>query len=212
MATVEQVCVYNQTNINWNKFFSVVDTLGTTMNGQKDRFDKSDIIEMALSVYSNDTIEYVNNDGVDHRLLNLPNNEGTPTEQEMKFVSQVFYGMRVVQRKTKKQPKIEELVKLNKPVTLKLVNSMGSNSHKDLPATYAEFLMVVDNYSAHVIATEDLKPYLKFGGDGIEAKNVPCNLFVEVVGPDDLANRRALTNFNYKQAKIEFQRNFLAQF
>lgn len=218
MVTLEQVRDYNKHHVNWSKVFSVIKTLGTTMNGQKDRFDKSDLIEMSLSVFSNGAISYANDDGVDHRLTNLLNASGAPTEQEMKFVSQVFYGIRTTQRKTKTQPKIEGLVKLDKPVTLKLVNSQGTNSHQALPATYAEFLMVVDNYSAWVARTEDLKPYLNFSGDGIEAKNVPIDLFLEVVGPTQQVDRLVevgmtkLTDYDYKAEKTKFQMAFLALF
>jgi len=211
MITIQQVCEYNKKHVNWVKFFSVVDTLGKTMNGQKDRFDKSDIIEMALASFSNDKIEYVNDDGVDHRLTDLMY-KNKPVEQEMKFFSEVFYGMRVTQRKTKNQKKIETISKLTKPVSLKLVNSHGTNGHAELPKTYAQFVIVVDNNSAFVIATETLKPYLKCGGDGIEAKSVPSELFMEIIGPDKLSERKRLESYDYKKAKIKFQQDFLAQF
>ena len=214
MATIEQVRDYNRSSVDWNKFFSVVDTLGTTMNGQKDRFDKSDIIEMALDVFSNGNIKHINNDGVDHELVNLPNLLNQPTTQEMKFVGTVFYKEFVVERAVKKWniPSVKELRQSNQPVTLKLVNSLGSNSHKSLPADYAEFLLVADNNSAYVIKVSTLTPYLKFGGDGIEAVKVPANLFHKIVGPEDIKSRSALVGFNYKQEKLKFQRNFLNKF
>ena len=89
---------------------------------------------------------------------------------------------------------------------------MGSNSHKTLPADYAEFLLVADNHSVHVIEVAKLVPYLKFGGDGILASKVPYELFHKVVGPEDTVNRKALTEFNYKEEKLKFQRDFLSKF
>lgn len=214
MATIQQVQKYNKTKVNWDKFFSVIDTLGSTMNGQKDRFDKSDIIEMALDAYSNGAIKYVNDDGIDHNLVNLHNATGNPTTQEMKFVGVLFYKEFVVERANKKRgtPSIKELRASNQPVTLKLVNSMGSNTHTTLPANYAEFLLVADNHSIHVVKVSDLTPYLKFGGDGIEASKVPCNLFHKVVGPEDIKSRQALVGFDYKAEKLKFQRDFLSKF
>lgn len=211
MTTLKQVCEYNKQHVNWVKFFSVIDTLGKTMNGQKDRFDKSDIIEMALAAFSDNKIEWVNDDGVDHRLLELKNKK-KPVTQEMKFVSEAFYGLRTTQRKTATHEKIETITRLAKPITLKLINSHGTNQHAQLPQTYADFVIVVDNNSAFVIATETLKPYLVSGGDGIEAKRVPFELFMEIVGPHHVESRKRLTEYDYKQAKIQFQRNFLDQF
>jgi len=214
MTILQQVVEYNQKTVNWDKFFSVVDTLGSTMNGQKDRFDKSDIFEMALEAYSNGSIKYVNDDGVDHLLMNLLDSSGKPFTQEMKFVGSLFYKEVVVQRAKKKLgiPSVKELQPSNKPITLKLVNSMGSNSHKTLPANYAKFLLVADKYSIHVIEVVTLVPYLKFSGDGIEASKVPYNLFQKVIGPSDINNRQTLENFNYKEEKIKFQLNFLSKF
>jgi hypothetical protein len=214
MISIKQVQEYNKTKVNWEKFFSVVDTLGTTMNGPKDRFDKSDIIEMALDAYSDGEIKYANQNGVDHHLVNLLNANGNPTTQEMKFVGVLFYKEFVIKRANKKRgtASVKELRLSGQPVGLKLVNSMGSNTHTKLPENYAEFLLVVDNHSVHVVKVSDLTPYLKFGGDGIEASKVPSTLFHKIVGPEDIENRQALTGFNYKEEKLAFQRNFLSKF
>jgi len=214
MATLQQVCDYNRAQVNWIKLYSMIDTLGTTMNGKKDRFDKSDLIEMGMDIYSNGGIKLVNLDGVDHELVNLPSAKGLPTTQEMKFDSKLFYKMISVQRANRRRG-IEgrkELQRSNDPVTLKLVNTQGENNYTELPDTYAEFLLAADNHSAHVIEVATLKPYLKFPNDGITAVNVPSNLFMQVVGPDDITARQPLANFNYKQEKLAFQRNFLNKF
>ena len=199
MATIQQVQAYNKSNVNWTKFFSVIDTLGTSMNGQKDRFDKSDIIEMALDAYSNGAIQDLN---------------GNPTTQEMKFVGVLFYKEFVVERANKKRgtASVKELRLSNQPVSLTLVNSLGSNTHTKLPSTYAEFLLVADNHSIHVVKVSDLTPYLKFDGDGIKANKVPCSLFHKIVGPEDISSRQALVGFDYKAEKLAFQRNFLSKF
>ena len=89
---------------------------------------------------------------------------------------------------------------------------MGSNTHTKLPSTYAKFLLVADNNSAHVIEIATLLPYLSFGGDGITAVDVPSNLFTQVIGPDDITARQPLVNFDYKQEKLAFQRGFFNKF
>lgn len=214
MATLQQVCDYNRAQVNWIKLYSMIDTLGTTMNGKKDRFDKSDLIEMGMEVYSNGEIKFLNRNGVDHELVNLPNSKGLPTTQEMKFDSALFYKMVSVQRANRRRG-IEgrkELQRSNEPVSLILVNSRGENKHKKLPDTYAEFLLAADNNSVHAIEVATLLPYLEFPGDGIVAVNVPSNLFMQVIGPDDITARQPLANFNYKQEKLAFQRNFLNKF
>jgi hypothetical protein len=214
MATVTQVADYMRTNINWTKVFSVIATLGKTMNGQKDRFDKSDIIEMAIAAFSNNAVEYLNADGVDHLLTNLKNKHDKPTGAECKFNNELFYAFRSIERASKKKGILgrKELKLIDKPVTLKLVNSQGENKHKALPEGYAEFVLALDTNSAFVIETAKLIPYLKFSGDGIEAKKVPANLFTKIVGPGDIAEPKALEGFDYKKAKLEFQRNFLSKF
>lgn len=214
MATLQQVCDYNKTRVNWIKMYSMIDTLGTTMNSQKDRFDKSDLIEMGLEVYSNSDIKYVNQPGIDHELVNLLDAQGMPVTQEMKFVSTLFYKDVVIERANRRRgiKGTKELQRSNQPVTIKLVNSMGSNTHTKLPATYAKFLLVADNNSAHVIEIATLLPYLVFGGDGITAVDVPSNLFTQVIGPDDITARQPLANFNYKTEKLIFQRDFLNRF
>jgi hypothetical protein len=214
MATLQQVCDYNKNRVNWIKMYSMIDTLGTTMNSQKDRFDKSDLIEMGLEVYSNSGIKYINQPGIDHELVNLLDAQGMPVTQEMKFVSTLFYKDIVIERANRRRgiKGTKELQRSNQPVTIKLVNSMGSNTHTKLPATYAKFLLVADNNSAHVIEIATLLSYLVFGGDGITAVDVPSNLFTQVIGPDDITTRQPLANFNYKTEKLIFQRDFLNRF
>lgn len=214
MATITQVRDYIRDNVNWHKMYSMIDTVGSTMNGQKDRFDKSDLIEMGLAVYSNNAIQYLNHNGVDHLLVNLPNSQGTPTTQEMKFVGLLFYKEFSVERANRKKGITgkKELRPSNQPVTLKLVNSMGSSTHTKMPANYAEYLLACDINSTQLIKVADLAPYLHFGGDGIEARKVPTSLFTEVVGPADITNRQALAGFNYKDEKLKFQRDFLNKF
>jgi len=215
MPTINEVCQYMQKSVEWNKFFSLVDTLGKSMNGQKDRFDKSDLLELALAEFSNGTIGYANQNGVDHLLLELPNSQGKPTTQEMKFVSELLYKEYVVERANKKtgfKGKREALPTRSDSVNIKIMNSMGENTHTCLPTSYAEFLLTVDNHSVHLVEVSRLIPFLDFNGDGILAEQVPVSLFTKVVGPEDLTDRRPLDNYNYKEEKLKLQYEFLRKF
>lgn len=208
MATIDEVINYNRNSVDWNKFFSVVDTVGNTMNSQKDRFDKSDVFELAIEVFSNGNISYLNKDGVDHQLNNLPNNNGLPTTQEMKFVNNLFYK-KYKRGQNGHGPGVHAT---NLLFDIKLVNSMGENKHTSLPSDYAEFLLVVDSYSVHVVKVSDLVPYLFYKGDGIIAKKIPPTIFSKIIGPNDIKNRQPLTDYNYKAEKQKFQKDFLSKF
>ena len=52
--------------INFKDYSSLVFNLGTQLNDRKDRFDKSDIIEQSIEVYSNNRLKYVDGIGRDH--------------------------------------------------------------------------------------------------------------------------------------------------
>ena len=62
-----------RTAINLDDYTNLVAALGTQLNSPKDRFDKSDIIEQCIDVYSNGRLSWVDEVGRDHRdtLLNV---------------------------------------------------------------------------------------------------------------------------------------------
>lgn len=205
-VSTDIVAEYVRDNVNWHSFFSLIAAVGDTLNGQKDRFDKSDLIEKALETFSGGAIKYVNANGVDHTLTNLDN-----VTQEMKFLRSMFYGIRVTQRRTRLHERRESVEKLDKPLTIKLFNSMGENRKTELPSSYASYLLVVDNHSAGIIDVAELKPYIKAAGDGISAVNVPYQLFKMVVEPSDYTINNA-GFLDYKVIKNKYQEEYLRQF
>jgi len=52
--------------INYQAYARLTDSLGDQLNERKDRFDKSDIIEQSLDVYSNGRLQWVDDIGRDH--------------------------------------------------------------------------------------------------------------------------------------------------
>ena len=200
MNTKSQVAEYLKNAVDWNKFYSVVDTIGATLNGAKDRFEKSDLFEGALEAYSNNKeIKYVNENGVDHLLPAID------TNLEMKFSSTGLYQI----KKPKTTP---ELCLRSKIGGIRLVNTNSDKMPTALPATYANFLILVDINGAAVIDKPTLVKHLFFGKGFIDAQNIPMSEVAMVVGPGDNIKRTILTNFNYKDEKKKFQLDFLGKF
>ena len=51
--------------LNVDRYYKLVNSLGPQLNGRKDRFDKSDIIEQSIEVYSNGKFKWVDQEGYD---------------------------------------------------------------------------------------------------------------------------------------------------
>lgn len=163
------------------------------MNDAKDRFEKSDLFEGALEAYSNRRIKYVNQKGIDHLLPELDSN------LEMKYSTS---GLFKVRKKT-------GVTLYDNIGTIRLVNTNTDKIPTALPADYADYLLLVDFNGAAVIDTATLKQYLYFGMGFIEARNIPIDKFKIIVGPNSNIQRTILPNFNYKEAKKQFQIDFL---
>ena len=119
MQTVD-LAVWLQNNVDWNKYVTLVKTIGSELNERKLRFDKSDLLERSLELFSDQNLKYVNKEGVDHI-----GPEGVTIE--MKFTDTCLFT-----RKTKK--------KKNYVSDLQLMNSRGSSEGRTLPESYAEYL------------------------------------------------------------------------
>jgi len=191
MKTVD-LAVWLQQNIDWNKYVSLVRTIGNELNERKLRFDKSDLLERSLELFSNGELVYVNLEGVDHI-----GPEGTMIE--MKFTEGSLFT-----RKTKKQKKHVS--------DLQLMNSRGSSAGRTLPSSYADFLLIADVDSVAVIAKEDLIPYVVDAGDGLKTSKLPSNLVQYVFAPGQYKPQDLAESVSYKDAKMKMQRDFLAQF
>ena len=106
---------------NRNAYSTLIAQVGTQLNDRKDRFDKSDIIEQAVAVYSNDRLAWVDLIGRDHV------DTKTGFDLEFKYVSNGLFT------KVQKLPK--------EFVTVKLKNSLGV--HKGTTIDHpADFYMI----------------------------------------------------------------------
>jgi len=200
MNNITTVAEYLRNTVDWNKFYSLVDTLGKTLNAPKDRFEKSDLMETALASFSkNEEIEYVNRNGVDHLLPKIG------TNLEMKYSASSLYSI----LKAKTNPKISLKSKIS---SIRLVNTNSNKIPSCLPSGYADFLLIADIHGAFVLNRETLQEHIFFGSGFIEARNIPMTKAAIVVGPESGLKRNMLTDFNYKEAKRQFQLDFLKKF
>ena len=188
MVTKTDVAQHLSNSIDWNRFFSVVDAIGSTLNKPKDRFDKSDIFELALEVYSNNAVNYVNEEGRDHYIPELQ------TYVEMKYDESALYS------RTKKQPQTT--------VTLTLVNTMGNRNTLELPYGYADFVLAVGLHGCAVVDKASIIRNLCKTNDQLKSR-VPFSEFAIVRAPNQISRFLVTIQKTYKDEKTKLQREFL---
>jgi hypothetical protein len=192
MLTLDKVANFLSISIDWDLFFSTVDSLGDSLNSHKNRFDKSDILELAIVVFSNQEIIYHNKN---YRDFFIPSLNGIYCE--MKYGSHLLFNKAGVPKSF---------------ITLTLINTMGINEKRnDLPEGYSDFLIAVDSQGCAVIDKSTLSLYLDSLSDSgqIKAKNIPSDKFTFVRKPYEI-KRKLIKNLDYSQAKIKLQKEFLS--
>ncbi len=191
--TTPDVAKYFSEFVNWEFFYSAVDTLGNTLNSPKNRFDKSDILELAIDVFSDGRIQHYNKTGRDFFIPALD------VYAEMKYETDLLFT-------TSRQKK--------EKVSLTLVNTMGSNNRNRLPDDYAPFLIAVGSQGCAVVDKATLETYLDTKSDSgqIKSKDIPHSKFYFVRTPDQIKNRRIIANIDYSQEKLKLQKDFLNKF
>lgn len=174
-----------RTAINGDRYASLICALGTKLNDRKDRFDKSDIIEQSLQVFTNERLVWVDDIGRDH------NDRETGFDIEFKYISRGLFT-----KKGNKKPVVK----------VKLKNSLGE--HKGVSvADPADFYMFGQEDSIAIISWEDIRPFLVAVPDGIEA-HVPHDSLEFVFLPHEVTVSMN-TEVDYKQLKAEAQRKLI---
>jgi hypothetical protein len=174
-----------RTAINLDDYTNLVAALGTQLNSPKDRFDKSDIIEQCIDVYSNGRLSWVDEVGRDHRDTELN------VDLEFKYVTN---GMFTPLKREKKVVKV------------KLKNSLGSNKGVmiDHPA---DFYMIGQQDSIAIISWDDVKPFLVSVPDGIEG-HIPFAALTFLMKPTNKVQLDTM-NLDYKTVKAQAQRKII---
>ena len=185
MTTEEYSKILQQT-IDSNRYATLIESLGTQLNDRKDRFDKSDIIERSIEIYSNSRLKWVDDIGRDHT------DTETGFDIEFKFAENGLFS------KVKKQPK--------KTVKVKLKNSLGEHKGTEV-SDPADFYMIGQQDSIAIISWEEIQEFLVAVPDGIEA-HIPFESLTFVFKPSDV-EISTLVDVNYKQIKAEAQRRLI---
>lgn len=140
---VTEIADYLRRDITWDRFAKIVCATGVQLNDSQFRFLKGRVMEEGLAICSNNTLKYVGHteDGCDFIMWRMED-----TRIEMKFDAEGIFT-----------PKD----KLRKTITVKLMNSHGSNTRKGLPVNYADFLIVASTRGVVLIPKSTFKHYLK---------------------------------------------------
>ena len=175
-----------QTVLDSSRYATLIQSLGTQLNGYKDRFDKSDIIEQSIEIYTNGRLKWVDDIGRDHH------DTETGYDLEFKYIADGLFTAK------RKNPK--------KDVKVKLKNSLGkfkSTTIKD-PADY---YMIGQQDAIAIISWEEIKNFLVAVPDGIEA-HIPFDELTFIFKPIDINVTKEVL-VDYKQIKADAQRKLI---
>ena len=175
---------------NRNAYSTLISEMGTQLNDRKDRFDKSDIIEQAVAVYSGDRLAWVDLIGRDHV------DSVTGFDLEFKYVSDGLFT------KVQKLPK--------EIVTVKLKNNLGAHKGTTVDNP-ADFYMIGQQDAIAIISWEDIKEHLVAVSDGIEAK-IPFDKLSFIFKCEDVDYSDDTIECDYKQIKMDAQRTLIETF
>lgn len=169
------------------RYFRLVNGLGPQLNDRKSRFDKSDIIEQSLDVYSDSQLQWVDEIGYD--MIHVESGR----KVEVKYAD---YGITTLVGKRKKT------------LNFKIKNTLKNLTTHCLsePADYYLFL---DLQTIVGITYAKMEPYLRItkSGDGIECR-IPVEC-VEVLCERGTVASDACATVNYKEEKHKLQRRLI---
>ena len=193
-SELNNVANYLKENVNWQAFVNLVKSVGTQFNDAQWRFFKAVVFETAIQKFSNGKVQYVAKEGCDFIVPELNN-----IKVEMKYVEDALY--------TAKGHKLREKTK-----TLTLLNSKGTNSHKELPPDYADYLLVVGQVGCALIDKATLSQHIEINGDSISA-SVPTEKMILIFTPKTLnINSERKIEINLRQTILNAIDNSLDAF
>lgn len=178
-------------NIDFLRYVKLIARLGNSLDEPKNRFDKADIIEQSIEIYSNGKLKWVDEIGVDHIDI------ATQYRIEFKFIS---YGMYTENGKRKSHAMVK----------LKNWNGSGTTTsgHRSLPNS-ANYYMLGQENALALISYDDILPYCFPVDDGIKAK-IPLECLEFIFSPIDAEVRIESDNeFHYVKQKRKMQREFI---
>jgi len=176
MNEIQKVADYINTHMDFPRFARLCVALGSQVNDAQLRFIKALVFERSMEQYSKGKIKFVGEEGCDLIIPELN------VRVEQKYTEDALF--------TPKKKTLRENTK-----SIKLMNSMGTNTHNKLPETYADYLIFIGNQAAMLFSKQDLEQHLQVGGDGISA-NIPTRKGILLASPIDMdANNQTQIDF-----------------
>lgn len=163
-------------------YVNLIAALGKQLDGLKDRFDKSDIIEQAIVSYSNERFRWVDQIGQD--IFDTKWHIGL----EIKYQTNVIFTPR------------------NKPkanIKIRLKNNLRVNNGIRIKHP-AEYYMICQQNAIGIISYRELKPYLLSVSDGIEV-SIPFGKLCFVFKPSNITLNTFDINYKLEKTKIQNQ-------
>jgi len=200
MSNVDALCQTLKEGVYWNPYFTLVKDVGDSLNGRKDRFDKSDVLEMALERCSDKCVKWVDNIGWDHevQLRDMKLNV------EMKSQKFCLYTKKGNLKK--------------KSSSIKIMNSLGDASKRSRNDVLRfDSLLIVDtgnpsSFSCALIQKSEIKDtWLDFSKDGVTLQ-APTSALTFVRSPTDIEIEERSIQNSYKDLKAQAQRKYFEQF
>lgn len=173
-------------SLDKQRYATLVQSVGDQLNGRKDRFDKSDVIERCLEVYTDGRLEWVDDKGRDF----VDTERGL--DIEFKYEQDALFTN---VRRNPRDP------------NLRLINNLGERNQID-PAELADFFVVGQQDSMGVISkrtifNERRSSKLRFDAD-VVIGDFYFDDIVIMFRPDDIGEIQTV-DVDYKKRKMEMQ-------
>jgi hypothetical protein len=173
-------------SLDRQRYATLVQSVGDQLNGRKDRFDKSDVIERCLEVYTDGRLEWVDDKGRDF----VDTDRGL--DIEFKYEQDALFTN---VRQDPRDP------------NLRLINNLGERNQID-SEELADFFVVGQQNSMGVISKEtifdDSRPSkLEFDADVVMGDFYFEDIVI-VFHPSDIGEVRTV-DVDYKERKMEMQ-------
>ncbi len=190
LPTTERYASELAESIDKQRYATLVQSVGDQLNGRKDRFDKSDIIERCLEVYSDGRLQWVDDvkrDFVDTVL---------GWDIEFKYEQNVLFTN---VRQNPRNP------------NLRLINNLGEKTQID-PEELADFFVVGQQDSMGVISKrtildDDSPSELDFDADAVIGDFYFDDIEI-VFRPEEIGEIRTV-DVDYKRRKMEMQMDLI---
>jgi len=178
---LQHVAQHFRNNVNWQKFVNLSHNLGRQFNDPQWRFFKAVIFENAIAAFSDGSIKYVALEGCDHHVT-IDDHVYTV---ETKYVEHALFA-----------PRSSHPRHLSQCITL--MNSKGTNTHRTLPANYADYLLVIGSRGAAMIDRVQLEQWIDIKGDSITAQ-IPTHCMDFVFTPQTISGPTNNTEINLRR-------------